>query len=59
MIGFILFVVVFHLNLYWLFRVYTKTKQIDYKNPTEFESMVFWPFILLNLKQSKLKKYND
>lgn len=53
---FFIFVVAFHLMNYWLFRQYTKEKNIDYLNPTSFESMLFWPMILLNIKQSKIKK---
>jgi hypothetical protein len=52
---FICFIIIFHSLKYFEFRMYTKYKQINYTNPTQYESMMFWPFILLESKQSKLK----
>lgn len=48
MIGmeFLIFMVIFHLMQLWLYRSYTKDYELDKKNPTEFESMMFWPQLL-------------
>jgi len=59
MLNFIIYLVFFHLFNYFLFRVYTKEQKIDYVYPTMFESMLFWPMILLNIKQSKLNDYSN
>jgi len=47
--GFIICVLLFHLLDYWLFYEYQKTKKIDMQNITSFESMMFWPFLLLEI----------
>lgn len=55
---FIIFIVWFHLMDWILFRVYTKDKHIDYENPTEFESIMWWPQIIWGAKQSKLRDHD-
>ena len=47
MISYIIFLVFFHGMDYWLFRVYQEEKKIDFENITKFESMMFWPMLLL------------
>jgi len=44
--SFFITIVIFHLLQLWLYRVYTKEYELDYKNPTQFESMMFWPQLL-------------
>jgi len=62
MISFILAIITFHLVDFWLLYEYQKTKKIDFENITSFESMLFWPMLLLeigvknNMKEKPLGK---
>lgn len=42
----IITIVIFHAFQLWLYRSYTKDYDLDKKNPTQFESIMFWPQIL-------------
>jgi hypothetical protein len=46
MFGLLAFVALFHALNYWSYIVYCEDIEIDYQNPTKFESMMFWPWII-------------
>jgi len=48
MIFFIIFIILFHLFLFWLWRAYLEQYPSAYYRqiPSKFESMLFWPQFL-------------
>lgn len=60
MIGFLVFMILFHSMQFWLWRVYLQEHPDVFLkgSPSKFESMLFWPQFLGIMRGKKPKKEN-